>query len=190
MTSSKSQFGWLAAAAVAVLTVGAVDYVTGEELGLSLFYLAPVAAATWQAGRVPGVVIALGSAAVWYAADLAVGHSHSDTWIPIWNAGVRLGFFLVVVELLSRLEHEFAERRRLLNEVRATLAQVRTLSGLVPICAWCKNVRDDEGFWSAVEAYVAKRTDASFTHGLCPECAQRLAQEAAEVPPASSAGAN
>ena len=53
------------------------------------------------------------------------------------------------------------------------LANVETLRGLIPICSGCKKVRDDRGFWSQVESYIAAHSDAKFTHGLCPECAAR-----------------
>ncbi|MFA6411245.1 MAG: PAS domain S-box protein [Syntrophales bacterium] len=62
------------------------------------------------------------------------------------------------------------ERRRL----QQLLDEVRTLRGIVPICANCKKIRDDEGFWNQVEKYVSDRTEAEFSHGICPECAQKL----------------
>jgi hypothetical protein len=57
---------------------------------------------------------------------------------------------------------------------RSHASQVRTLQGLIPICSACKKVRDDAGFWASVEAYLASRTDATFTHGVCPECMTKL----------------
>lgn len=65
------------------------------------------------------------------------------------------------------------ERALLIEELREALAQVRTLSGLLPICAWCKKVRDDDGYWQQVETFIARHTDARFSHGLCPDCAQQ-----------------
>ena len=60
--------------------------------------------------------------------------------------------------------------RELVSELQTALANVKTLSGLLPICAWCKQIRSDEGYWSGLDAYVAKHTDARFTHGICPTC--------------------
>jgi hypothetical protein len=51
------------------------------------------------------------------------------------------------------------------------------LSGLLPICAWCKKIRDDGGYWSKIEAYLSERTDAQFTHGICPECNDKMLAE-------------
>lgn len=57
-------------------------------------------------------------------------------------------------------------------ELEIALGQVRTLEGLLPICACCKNIRDMDGDWHRIEAYIAQRTEASFTHGYCPACAE------------------
>ena len=54
------------------------------------------------------------------------------------------------------------------------MAKVKTLSGLVPICAWCKKIRDDSGFWEQVEVYIQDHSDAVFSHGVCPDCAKRM----------------
>lgn len=62
------------------------------------------------------------------------------------------------------------ERERLIDELQSTLGKVKTLQGLLPICAGCKKIRDDHGHWTQVEAYVQQRTEARFSHGLCPEC--------------------
>jgi hypothetical protein len=57
--------------------------------------------------------------------------------------------------------------------VQEGLARIKVLSGLLPICAWCKKVRDDGGYWSQIETYVAEHSEADFTHGICPECMSR-----------------
>ena len=78
--------------------------------------------------------------------------------------------------------HSFAEKldeknRMLMQEkLRLELAmkQIKTLSGLIPICSNCKKVRNDDGFWQQVEEYVRDHTDADFSHGICPDCAKKL----------------
>lgn len=69
------------------------------------------------------------------------------------------------------------EREKLIKDLKAALARIKTLSGLLPICAWCKKIRDDKGYWEEVEAYVAKHSDAQFTHGICPECIKKCEAE-------------
>jgi PAS domain-containing protein len=85
---------------------------------------------------------------------------------------------------LTQLREAERERERVIAELSAALAEVRTLSGLLPICAWCRKLRDDRGYWSQIEEYVAAHTNAQVTHGMCPDCGERfthgLPEESAE----------
>ena len=71
----------------------------------------------------------------------------------------------------KRLEQE---RERLIKELQEALAHVKTLSGLLPICANCKKIRDDQGYWHQVEQFISEHTDVNFSHGICPECVHNL----------------
>ena len=82
-----------------------------------------------------------------------------------------------IAEGLNMLAEEIAAStvsihryRVIVSELRTALDDVKTLSGLLPVCAWCKQVRDDEGYWIILEQYVAKHSEARFTHGICPAC--------------------
>jgi PAS domain S-box-containing protein len=72
------------------------------------------------------------------------------------------------------LEEAAKEREKLVNELRYALDNIKTLQGLIPICSNCKKIRDDKGFWKQVEAYISEHTDASFSHGICPDCGKKL----------------
>jgi len=63
---------------------------------------------------------------------------------------------------------------RHIRELRCALETVRTLSGLIPICAGCKKIRDDKGYWQQVETYICEHTDAQFSHGMCPDCMKAM----------------
>lgn len=76
--------------------------------------------------------------------------------------------------LLSRALRYAVERNKLIRELQDALAKVKTLSGMIPICAWCRKIRDDKGYWDRVEAYIESRSNATFTHGICPECAAKV----------------
>jgi PAS domain S-box-containing protein len=69
------------------------------------------------------------------------------------------------------------ERERLIDELQKAMARVKMLSGLLPICAWCKKIRDDEGYWQQMEIYIRDHSEADFTHGLCPDCAKKFRSE-------------
>ena len=66
------------------------------------------------------------------------------------------------------------EREKLIRELREALEKVKTLSGLLPICASCKKIRDDKGYWNQIEAYIQDHSEAEFSHGICPECLDKL----------------
>jgi hypothetical protein len=69
------------------------------------------------------------------------------------------------------------QRARLVRDLKEAMEGMKTLRGLIPICAQCKKVRDDGGYWQQVETFVREHTGAEFTHGLCPECSASLQDE-------------
>jgi hypothetical protein len=71
---------------------------------------------------------------------------------------------------IKRSEQALREQR---NQLELALSEIRTLSGLLPICASCKKIRDDKGYWNQIEVYIRDRSDADFTHGICPECVKK-----------------
>ena len=85
--------------------------------------------------------------------------------------GAAAGVFELRVRAMRSREQEL--KRRVAEE----LAQVKVLRGLLPICAWCKKIRDDAGYWSQIETYVSRHTEAGFTHGIYPECREGLTRE-------------
>jgi hypothetical protein len=159
-----------------VALIGFLDGISGYEISFSIFYLAPITLVTWQAGRRAGFAVASLSALVWLGADLLSGHPFTHLIIPFWNALVRLSFFLIVVSLLARLKHAYEEQRRIARALQEALAQVKVLSGLIPICAWCKKVRNDQGYWQQVEAYIAEHSVATLTHSICQDCEAQALQ--------------
>jgi hypothetical protein len=74
------------------------------------------------------------------------------------------------MQALSRQVMALLELRRVSARLAEALEHVKTLHGLLPICAWCKRIRDDQGYWNQVEAYIRAHSDADFTHGICPKC--------------------
>jgi hypothetical protein len=73
-----------------------------------------------------------------------------------------------------------SREQELKRRVAEELAQVKVLRGLLPICAWCKKVRDDAGYWNKIEAYVSQHSEVEFTHGICPECGEGLRPKSRE----------
>lgn len=84
----------------------------------------------------------------------------------------------VAIEIGLERHRSDMERMRLLRELEKERAQVKLLTGLLPICSCCKKIRDDAGYWQNVETYLGAHSEATFTHGYCPACAQRVLDEA------------
>jgi len=74
------------------------------------------------------------------------------------------------IELRKKAEQE---RDKLIKELQKALSEVKTLRGFLPICSICKNIRDDKGYWNHLESYISERSEAEFSHGICPKCAKK-----------------
>ena len=96
--------------------------------------------------------------------------------IMVNAAGSRSGAVIVLRDITERREAE-QERERLLNDIQSALARVKALSGMLPICAGCKNIRDERGQWQELETYIAAHSEAEFSHGLCPQCVRQYYPE-------------
>jgi PAS domain S-box-containing protein len=94
------------------------------------------------------------------------------TYTPDIRGGVVQGFTVHVADVSILRERESALQRAI-AERDAALAEARTLRGLLPICAFCKDIRDESGEWQRLESYVSNRSEAKFSHGLCPSCAEK-----------------
>jgi GAF domain-containing protein len=78
------------------------------------------------------------------------------------------------LEALSRLTSALIEQRRTLVELHEAVGTIKLISGIVPICATCKKIRDEHNHWITLEKYIQERSDAQFSHGVCPECAKKI----------------
>lgn len=79
-----------------------------------------------------------------------------------------------LIDHIAALKQAEEERERLISQLQEALANIKTLSGLLPICYSCKQIRDDKGYWNQIDTYIRDHTEAEFTHGICPACAKKL----------------
>lgn len=96
-----------------------------------------------------------------------------------WNAAPDATWsviYSVARDVTAQKEAE-EERERLVRELQSALAEVRTLREILPLCSYCRKVRDDEDYWQTVESYVSKHTSTKFSHGICPECYEKVLGE-------------
>ena len=92
------------------------------------------------------------------------------------SEGIVIGYHSIVRDITSRKRAE-EERQRLIHELQDALEKIKTLRGFIPICASCKKIRDDKGYWNHLEEYIEMHSDAVFSHGLCPECQRKFEEE-------------
>jgi PAS domain S-box-containing protein len=90
-------------------------------------------------------------------------------WLAVHVYPFRNGISVLFNDISERKTAQ-SERERLIGELQDALANIRTLRGLIPICAWCKRIRNDRGYWEQLELYLGDHSDAEFTHGMCPDC--------------------
>lgn len=145
---------------------------------------------TWV-GTTASILLAIGV--------LAILVHERASYLDLLAWGHCIAVSIVAGTLLSRVQgrirqaldeearaHQVArvENEKLVVELRDALAKVKTLKGLVPVCAWCRRIRNDRGYWEQMEAFLKASTDAEFSHGICPECSRQYdeASEEASVP--------
>lgn len=126
--------------------------------------------------------LAMGSTTVSFETRVRVGDGtyHWYLWsaTPVLNQGL---FYAIGKDITGQKDAE-AERERLVAELQEALAQAKTLRGLLPICSYCKRIRDDEGSWQAMESYIHERSEANFSHGICDDCLREHFSEFRESP--------
>jgi len=156
------------------VVIGTIDYVTGVEFRMEIFYLMPIAYATWFLGRRSGIAASAVSLCIIFLSDYMSGKDYNKVHLEIWNLVMYLCFFIVVTMLMSTLRLALEHRADLIEKLRGALSEVKELSGILPICANCHKIRNDEGYWLDVADYISRHTNAKFSHGICQECTQKL----------------
>jgi PAS domain S-box-containing protein len=107
------------------------------------------------------------------AKDGSIHWLHDRGKFVLDEAGRPMYWQGVLLDITLRKQAE-EEREKLIEQLQQTLAEVKTLSGLLPICASCKSVRDDQGYWQQIENYLAEHTQANFSHSICQSCTKKL----------------
>ncbi len=171
---------------------GVVEASDGSE-GLRLFLQArpPIVVTDINMPVMNGLAMAREIKAVSPSVQIIVTTAHNDSRYLLEAIEIGIDQFVLKPVEMSKLtealekaalvvdrakrEKEYAEEReRLINELTAALARVKQLSGLLPICSSCKKIRDDKGYWKAIEKYISEHSEAEFTHGICPDCLREL----------------
>lgn len=141
-----------------VLLTIAADYLTGPAIQFPILYLLPIGLAAWSGGRRWGGALALTMPLM----RLYFGFVREVWFRPesVVNASVRIIVFSLFVYFIDQTARHH----------RALQKEVRILTGLLPICAFCKKIRNEANEWIILEQYIGAHSEAKFSHGLCPDC--------------------
>jgi hypothetical protein len=156
---------------VLLIIIGAIDYKLGSNLSVTPFYLVPIGLIALRWDRRSALVMAM----IAGLAPILMGRYSRgmNIWPDMWNSLTRAGIFVLFALVLSRIKGDIMNEMKLNADLQAALAEVKQLSGLLPICAWCKRIRDEAGSWEPIESYISVHSEADFTHGICPDCARK-----------------
>jgi hypothetical protein len=135
-----------------------LDGITGPNIHFPILFFLPVVLVTWQHHLVPGVGMAVALPALRAGYFVYCGTPLSSTEMLI-NAAIQSVAMVILALLVDRLSVQ-------------TL-RIRVLESFLPICSFCKKIRNDRNEWEQLESYISKRSDTRFSHGVCPECAER-----------------
>lgn len=183
----RATLAWLAftiAGKFVVLALRPPDYhghIPGDLVFLLIALL--ILPVSFRAQLVATATLALADLSIALAFRDPLPHSSALSALLSYAMAIALGGF-ATHRTQTVLRREFALLRResaMRESLANALAEVRTLRGIVPICASCHNIRDDAGFWHRVEVYVHAHTHADFTHGICPSCVRKLYPELADA---------
>ncbi len=159
-------------AMLVLLTSAISDVLIGPYHFLDVLYLISALLAAWFVGRGWGAAWVIVGGACWAVVRWQRPELSVFWWI--WNVVARVGVWSLAVVLLLRVKEHLAAQARLIGELREALDQIHELKGLLPVCAWCRKIRDDDGYWLQLEQYVGQHTNARITHGICPDCARKM----------------
>lgn len=157
--------------ALLVVGIAALDAVTQQGLAEPVLYATVILAAFRSSSARLIVILGVVCTALTVAGYFASSPSE-EPWKAAVNRGIAVGCVWATVGIGLRWQRLVRENERLAAEREEMLT--RALRQLIPICAWCKKVRDERDQWEQLDRYVARRTDTSFTHGVCPQCYEAM----------------
>lgn len=157
--------------------IGVMDWLTGEEYDFFVFYFVPIALSAWYLGKQSGWAMALLSAVIWPISDILSHRLFSPT-VEMWDEFMRLVSFFIVAVALSKIKKVLAAERALTNRLSGAMAEIKQLQGILPMCSFCRKIRDNQDRWVPLEKYLLDYTDAKVSHGLCPACYKKHYGEA------------
>lgn len=141
------------------------DLITGYHVSVLAFYGFPIVIAVWWVGNAGGFLLALFSAVVcYYVRKITADAPHLTPGVQLWNGVMRFVTFMFFCIGGAAVRFQVETLRR----------QVKMLTGILPVCNCCKKIKDEQGYWNDLEAYLHEHSDADVERKLCPDCSRNL----------------
>ena len=109
--------------------------------------------------------------------ELFALHDPNELWMRIIVVTVVLLAGSIYQHMANKITKAYEKEREITDKLEASNKEIKLLRGILPICASCKKIRDDEGYWNQVESYITEHSEAQFSHSICPECDKKLYSE-------------
>lgn len=161
---------------ILVVAILMADMVTPLGVAIGILYIIVIWISFWSRQKSLTVIMSV------ICTVLTVGAAFnqptvSEMWKVIFNRS--LAVFAIWLTALLGLQRKISEEKQTIaiHEREKALEETRILRGLLPVCASCKKIRDDQGYWTQMETYIAAHSEADFSHSICPECAKKLYPE-------------
>jgi len=150
-----------------------LDYFYPLGVAIGALYTPLILITLWSADRRFTLIVTVGTSILTVMGLFYPLYGAAD-WLAMTNRVLSLITIWVAAILVLLHKRAEEEREVLVRQLQDALANIKTLHGLLPICSSCKKIRDDHGSWNQLESYIAAHSDVEFTHGICPECVQKL----------------
>lgn len=161
-----------------IFIIGWIDWQTGYKLNFFVFYFIPIGITAWFLGIESTIIISITSSLAWYIADKHSGHTYSSNFYLVWNTSIRFVSFMIIGWSFSKVNFLFRSEEIKTKQLQKALSEIKTLQAFLSICCVCKKIRNEDGKWQQMESYISNHSETKFSHGYCPECAQKAMQQA------------
>ena len=174
-TESSGVSPWLLFLAALTLSsmMGVLDWASGYELQFFVFYFIPITLAGWNCGLLQTLIVSALCGGLWYSIDVYSGHPYSSWFYGSWSAIIRISSFLINGYSVVRIRDLLQRSNQTKADLQRALAEIKTLEQLLPICATCKRLRNDDGYLLQIEEYLNAHAAALHALGHCDACAAK-----------------
>ena len=156
-----------------IFLIGYLDYASGFKFNLFPLYLLPIAIISWNGNVAVTVFSSIVASVIITVKDRHNAIAYNMGIYFYWDTLIKVLMILLLSYSFWKIRRLMIEKDTLNAQLQQSLAEIRELREMIPICAWCHSVRNDKGFYEKIETYLGKVTGSKLTHGICPACTEK-----------------